>query len=230
MKGPILAFFLILALAATLAGCGPKLTPVLADHAQRQAPATGTTNIAQKGETLFKGLEMFTYDVYSPRETIAPLLPNGVDMKPLAPDQKWIAYYVLDDGTLIVEAPRFTAPGDMRLGLRVDADGRVVGNRPWFDLGKKSRPHQPSWDGARRYLFQPAGKYLIDLAEVDVRFMGAAEGEGVFEFRVRLNSFKGAEYEERFFRPGESLEVSGARILFMEIEPEFVRYAVEPIR
>ena len=225
----IFPFFILLVL---LTACGPKLTPLLAEQEVQQNAALDQADVAKIGESLLMGMDMFAYAAYSPREAGVTLLaPDSVSLSELSPEQQWVAYYQLDDGSLIVEAPKSVALQDMKLGLRIDAEGRVVGNRPWFDLREKGRLNQPSWDGARRLLFVRNGSYPVDVFTFDLRYAGMKDAKGVFDYReYKERGMKPAEYKTLTLGEQESIQLHGLNIRIFEVYADHVRFVVEPVR
>lgn len=221
----------LIVLAAVLAGCGPKLTPIYAVREMEQSAALNRAESARIGESLLSGLDMFAYAAYSPREPGEISAPDGVALQPLAVDQQWIAYYRLDDGSLLVEAPRSVTPEDVRLGLRIDEDGRVEGNRPWFDLKAKSRLAQPSWKGERRFLFIRSGSHAVDTFIFDLKYLGMQDGAGVFEYiDHKVAGAKAPIAEQRVIEPQTNIQMHGLDIRIVAVYPDHVRYVVEPVR
>lgn len=214
-----------------LVGCGPKLTPTLAERELMADATMHQAASAKVGESLLGGLDSFGYALYSPRENGALLTPDGVSLGDISPDQEWIAYYQLDDGSLVIEAPTFISPDDIRLGLRIDKDGRVVGRRPWFDLKAKARFNQPSWDGERRLLFARNGTYSVDVFVFDITYVGMADGVGVFAYQdFKAIGIKALGSSQIRIEPEQSVQLHGLNIKIFAIYPDHVRYVVEPVR
>lgn len=224
--------FLLVALVVILAGCGSKLTPMLAQQEVRQSAALDRAESAKVGESLLLGLDLFYYTAYAPREDGMTILsPKRFSVGELDTSQQWVAFYHLDDGSLVVEAPKSVTPDDIRLGLRIDRQGRVVGNRPWFDLSAKRRLNQPSWDGAPRLLFMLSGAYPVDVFTFDLRYSGMDSGDGLFEYReYKERGLKPAEYRTLRIGEQETFRLHGLNIRIVDVYPDHVRYVVEPVR
>lgn len=224
-----LTFLIVLTIVLT--GCGPKLTPIHAVHELEQSATLDQADSAKVGESLLCGLDMFAYTAYSPRQAGPIPAPHSVALESLEPEQQWIAYYRLDDGSVVIEAPKSLSPEAVRLGLRIDTDGRVVGKRPWFDLKEKSRISQPSWDGERRYLFVQSGSYAVDTFVFDLKYKGMRGENGVFEYAdYKASAAKAPAYQERVIAPKSSVQLHGLDIRIVGIYSDHVRYVVEPVK
>lgn len=220
-------FFVVL-----LAGCGPKLTPLLAQQSVEQSAVLNNTEAAKVGESLLVGLDMFSYAAYSPRESgVRVLAPHGLEVEPLDSSQKWVAFYRLDDGSLVIEALKSVSPESIRLGLRIDDAGHVLGRRPWFDLTDKIRLNQPEWDGQQRLLFVRNGVYPVDVFTFDLRFSGMKNGKGVFAYQeFKERGMRADEHSTLILSEGESVQLHGLKIRIFALYPDHVRYVVEPVR
>ena len=227
MRRIVLFFGLILLM---LVGCGPRLTPTLAERVVEPEMAALRTGSAAVGESLLQGDDRFVYAVYSPLTQTAVPVPDRVEAAGLEPGQQWVAFYRLDDSTLVAEAPDGFVRGDERLGLRMDKAGMVVGNRPWFDLRAKARPGQPDWTGPR-LLFREAGEYPVDAFAFDVRYAGGRDGDGLFDVRdFKEAGMKPAEWKRVVVAPGGTLSLHGLAVRVIEALPESVRYEIGPAR
>lgn len=212
-----------------LAGCGPKLTPVFAQRELVQSAPLDRASVARVGQSLLNGLDMFVLAAYEPRSPAEVVPPSRMRLPPLAPGQRWIVCCRPDAESVLIEAPRSFAPKGVRLGLRVDGQGRVAGNRPWFDLSARTRLNQPDWTG-HRLLFAPASPCAVDVFSFDLRYLGMEDGVGVIEY----TDFKAAgarppEAERMRLGPG-SITIHGLTVLIVSIYPDHIRYVVGPER
>lgn|GEM_PF-6906960 len=214
-----------------LVGCGPKLTPLLAERSLEQTAALDHVDSAKVGESLLRGLDVFGFAIYSPTESLDVLAPEGVTLNRLLPEQEWIALFRLDDDTIVVEAPASVTREDLRLGLRLDAAGSVVGFRPWFDLRTKRRLQQPHWGGRYQRLFEVSGMYLVDAFPFDLRYVGKKGKAGVFNYLdYKQDALQPGDYKRIEIMPKESLQLHGLIIRITHVYPDHVRYIVEPVR
>jgi hypothetical protein len=216
------------ALLALLVGCWPKLTPVLAERQLTGVAPMDRASVAVVGQSMLHGLDIFSFAVFSPREAVVVTPPDHFFVHGLTSDQRWVVCCRADEKSVIVEAPKEFAAG-ARLGLRIDPDGRVVGNRPWFDLTAKARPLQPDWTG-RRLLFARNGSWPVDVFSFDLRYLGMEGGLGVFE----LSDYKAAGARSaspvRLVSGPAVVRMHGLDVRLVGLYPDHVRYVVEPTR
>lgn len=213
-----------------LAGCAPRLTPTLAEREVLPEGAVPRTGRAAAGESLLRGLDRYVYTVYAPRAALVVPVPARAQSGRLEPDQRWFAFFRLDDGTLVAEAPPELAREGERLGLRMDAAGMVTGNRPWFDLRAGARLNQSAWTGPR-LLFRDAGRYPVDVFAFDVRYAGRRDRDVLFDVRdFKEAGMKPDEWKRVRVAPGGTLSLHGLTIRVIEALPDLLRYEIESFR
>lgn len=224
-------FIPLVVLLVVLGGCGTKLIPIHATHEVDQNGDLNKADVAKVGESLLSGLDMYIYSAYSPRQAVNVPAPGKSSLVTLSPDQQWIAYYRLCDGSLVIEAPASVTSEELRLGLRIDEDGRIQGKRPWFDLKRRTRISQSSWEGQRHLLFMKNGTYAVDTFIFDIRYAGMREEQGVFEIvDYKASGFGKPKSEKRIMAPETLFKLHGLDIRIVAIYPDHVRYVVEPSR
>lgn len=223
--------FLFVACLFILVGCGPKLTPLLAERNLEQTAALDQADSAKVGESMLRGVDVFGFASYSPTNFFDILAPDGVTLIRLLPEQEWVALFRLDDDTIVVEAPASVTLEDLRLGLRLDADGSVVGFRPWFDLRTKRRLQQPHWGGSHRQLFAKGGMYFVDVFPFDLRYAGKNGKAGMFDYLdYKQDGLQSVDYKRIEIMPKETVQLHGLIIRITHVYPDHVRYIVEPVR
>ena len=124
------------------------------------------------GELLLSGAVEALYPVLRPVRAMDLALPLGAPAGRLDPDVGWGVYFMLRDDTFLAEVPKPMVPAGRRLGLRVDDNGRVVGERPWFDLDAGKRLDEV-WSGSERGLFVTGGGvHPVTRSRFEERYQG----------------------------------------------------------
>jgi hypothetical protein len=162
----------------------PEPTVPVAEPALKVRPFTPRTGVGvdveldreltvRPGELLLSGAVEALYPVLRPVRAMDLPLPLGVPDGRLDPDVGWGVYFMLGDDTFLAEVPKPMVPAGRRLGLRVDDGGRVVGERPWFDLDSGERLNDV-WGGAERVLFLTGGGvHPVTKIRFEERYQGA---------------------------------------------------------
>ncbi|WP_338669929.1 hypothetical protein [Pseudodesulfovibrio methanolicus] len=190
----------------------------------------------REGELLLSGAVEELYPVLRPIRAMDLAMPEGVPVGRLDPDVGWGVYFMLRDGTLLAEVPRPMAPEGRRLGLRVDGQGRVVGERPWFDLDARKRLDGAAWTGGERTLFATGGVLPVRTRRFEERYRGAkCDEQGLCGGTIAFS-----EYEKGKDKPvGGSVVILGAEDTIhvyglvidpIEFTPGGLRYVVRKDR
>ncbi|MGE4423439.1 MAG: hypothetical protein AB7D39_14180 [Pseudodesulfovibrio sp.] len=190
----------------------------------------------REGELLLSGAVEELYPVLRPIRAVDLAVPEGAPVGRLDPDVGWGVYFMLRDGTLLAEVPRPMAPEGRRLGLRVDDRGRVVGERPWFDLDARRRLDGAAWAGGERTLFVTGGVLPVQKRRFEERYRGPkCDEQGVCGGTIVFS-----EYEEGRDKPvggsvvtlgaEDTIHVYGLVIDPVEFSPDGLRYVVRKDR
>ncbi|MGE4423438.1 MAG: hypothetical protein AB7D39_14175 [Pseudodesulfovibrio sp.] len=224
---PIIALLL-----ALLAGCGPKVTPVAAERELAYSGVPHRAAVARVGESLVAGAERYVLPAFQPAFPGTPPVPDAAPSIYLRPGAVWTVHSRLCDGTLLVEPPAGSLssalrPG-LRLGLRVDRTGRVVGHRPWFDLTRGCRISQPYWGKSRRAAFRPAPAEAVDEFVFDLRYKGMDGTRGVLErTEFKRTGVKGGGTVELPVEERDVVGLPGLEVLIFGLYPDHVRFIVD---
>ena len=184
------------------------------------------------GELLLSGAVEALYPVLRPVRAMPLALPLGVPVGRLEPAVGWGVYFMLGDATFLAEVPQPMVPKGRRIGLRVDDTGRVVSDRPWFDLDSGERLNEV-WEGGERGLFATGGGVH---PVTKVRFEERYQGLKCDEQGVCGGTIVFSEYEPGKQKPEggsvvtlgdeDFIHVYGLVIDPVEFTPDGLRYVV----
>lgn len=224
MRYPVMVFLALL----LLAGCGTKLSPMTAAHEIAINAEPNRALAARVGESLLKGVERFGLPSFEPVFSGAPPVPVSASGVRFEPGGGWVVCGLFDDGTLLLGPPAGMLPQGVRLGLRVDRDGRVAGHRPWFDRTSGRRVSQPFWGPFRRAAFRPGEPVVLDEFVFGLTYRGMDGQAGLLErIEFKRTGTRGDRAVEVRVRERDTVPVHGLGVTVFRIYPDHIRYIIE---
>ncbi|WP_029897997.1 hypothetical protein [Desulfohalovibrio reitneri] len=181
-----------LAVLLVLAACSTRPTALEPASQRRAGPAPRSgVHMAEVGQPVLLVQRVTAYPAYTPSRRLNPPAPDSFQPSPLAPDDRWVAFFRAD-GKLLLESPH----GLGRMGLLYDQKEERLAQRPWFDWGAGAVPRQPEWSEEQRAVLDPAEPEVSKYLELTVLFMGV-EGRNVVLEELRRDLGQGVRREVR---------------------------------